>query len=354
MTEVDNRSALHAAWREYGDPRRITEVLDTSPRVSTNTVFRVELDDGSRVFGKVSHYGSYFLFAEDHDRLFRCTELLAGGPFADFLAPVLGHDTPRGRRAFTWYDERVWVAFYEEAPRAEALPRQLSMSEIRCLAAEMARFHAECRRIAPRIPSMSNSIKSDAIHLLDLLSSPFAPRNFDLQPEHIGVLHRHTHRFLMELENIRYDSWDRIPILVDWNLGNFSVRYDAPESFRLFSRWDYDWFRVESRLLDFYFLSRVSSATGDQTHWSYSPHTLVEPHFVEFVRAYHSVDPLTEDEIRFLPEAYRFFILNYVVREGARFFRPDLCTKFRSDVARTYLPACDRLDVTPLLRAIGA
>ncbi|MEY4361102.1 MAG: hypothetical protein RL391_408 [Actinomycetota bacterium] len=354
MSAVDNRSTLQSAWEAYGDPRRITAVLDTSPRVSTNTVFRIELDDGSRVYGKVSRYGSYFLFAEDHDRLFRCTELLADGPFAGFLAPVLGRETPRGRRAFTWYDERVWVAFYEEAPRADSLPRQLSLSETRCLAEDMARFHIECRRIAPKIPAMSNSIKSDAIHLLDLLSSPFAPKNFELQPEHIGVLHRHTHRFLMELERIRYDSWDRIPVLVDWNLGNFSVRYDSPGHFRLFSRWDYDWFRVESRLLDFYFLSRVSSATGDQTQWSYSPHTLTEPLFVEFVRRYHAIDPLSEDEIRFLPEAYRFFILNYVVREGARFFRPDLCNKFRSDAARSYLPACDRLDITPLLDAIGA
>jgi hypothetical protein len=160
----------------------------------------------------------------------------------------------------------------------------------------------------------------------------------------------------MELENIRYDSWKRIPILVDWNLGNFSVdNHDSStQPFTLFSRWDYDWFRVESRLLDFYFLSRVSSSTGDQTQWSYSPHTLVEPEFVEFISAYHEVFPLTESDIRFLPEAYRFFILNYVVREGARFFRPDLCTKFRSNAARSYLPAIDRLDLTPLLRAISS
>ena len=36
-------------------------------------------------------------------------------------------------------------------------------------------------------------------------------------------------------------------------------------TFRLYSRWDYDWFRIEPRLLDFYFLSRVSSKTGDRT-----------------------------------------------------------------------------------------
>ncbi len=352
MNFDDNRAALHAAWSSYGDDREIVSVDDTSPRVSTNTVYRLHLDDGSIVFGKVSNYGSYFLFAEDHDRLFRCTELLADGPFRNFLAPVLGVDTPLGRRPFTWYDQHRWVAFYQEAPRADSLPPQLTLEQIRSLARGMARFHLECARIAPDVPATSNSIKSDAIHLLDLLSSPFAPRNFDLPPENIGVLWRHTHHFLLELERIRYDSWSRIPVLVDWNLGNFSVKFGADGDFDLFSRWDYDWFRIESRLLDFYFLSRVSSATGDRTHWTYSPHTLVEPHFVEFVRAYHEIAPLSADEIRFLPEAYRFFVLNYVVREGARFFRPDLCTKFRHDAARVYLPACDDLDVGPLLRAI--
>ncbi len=53
--------------------------------------------------------------------------------------------------------------------------------------------------------------------------------------------------------------------------------------------------------------------------------------------------PLSEDEIRFLPEVYRFFILNYVVREGARFFRPDFCKQFRGDAVRTYLPALEAL-----------
>jgi len=37
-----------------------------------------------------------------------------------------------------------------------------------------------------------------------------------------------------------------------------------------------------------------------------------------------------------------------VVREGARFFRPDLCTAFRRDAVRTYLPNFDRLDFSPL------
>jgi len=349
MDEVVHRQALTKAWAEFGDRRSIIEVYDTSPRVSTNTVYRVALDDGTNVFGKVSNYGSYFLFAEDHDRLFRCTDLLRGSRFENFLAPVLGHHD----RPFTWYDGSLWVAFYAEAARADSLPPQLNSHMRTCLAREIAAFHLQCDAIAPSIPATSNSIKSDAIHLLDLLSSPFAPRNFEMPPEDIGVLWRHTHEFLMELERIRYDAWHRIPVLVDWNLGNFSVLTDETGSFSLYSRWDYDWFRLESRILDFYFLSRVSSATGDRTQWTYSPHTLVEPQFCEFLAAYHEVFPLSEEEVRFIPEAFRFFILNYVIREGARFFRRDLCLTFRSDATRFYLPALDRLDITPLLQATG-
>lgn len=352
VASAAHRAALQSAWVEYGDRRSIVGVHDTSPRVSTNTVYRVELDDGSNIFGKVSNYGSYFLFAEDHDRLYRCTQLLRGTRFADFLAPVLS----RNERPYTWYDGSLWVAFYGEAKRAESLPARLSEDQRQCLAREIARFHQACDGIAQAIPPTSNSIKSDAIHLLDLLSSPFAPRNFELPPEDIGVLWRHTHDFLLELERIRYDSWKRIPVLVDWNLGNFSVKFDpaGKDPFSLFSRWDYDWFRLESRVLDFYFLSRVASKTGDRTQWTYSSHTLREPQFLEFLAAYHSVFPLTEEEVRFIPEAFRFFVLNYVVREGARFFRRDLCLKFRADAARVYLPQMDSFDVGPLLRRLFA
>ncbi|MBM3827186.1 MAG: hypothetical protein FJW09_00930 [Actinobacteria bacterium] len=350
---ADHRSALYSAWEAFGDHRRIVAIYDTSPMVSTNTVYRLDLDlpddSGSRrVFAKISNYGSYFLFAEDHDRLFRCSQLLRGTRFDGFLAPVLG----RNDRPFTYYDERVWVAFYSEARRGESLPARLTARQTRCLAREMATFHDACTDIAPAVPATSNSIKSDAIHLLDLLSSPFASRNFELSTEHVSLLWRRTHDLLLTMENIRYDSWTRIPILVDWNLGNFSVRSDLSGDFELHSRWDYDWFRVESRILDFYFLSRVSSATGDRTHWTYSPHTLTEPSFADFIAAYHAVSPLTEEEIRFLPVAYTFFIVNYVVREGARFFRPDLCAQFRNDAARVYLPAVDRLNIDPLLRIV--
>ncbi|MFZ4719092.1 MAG: hypothetical protein ACOYMR_06690 [Ilumatobacteraceae bacterium] len=341
---LTHQAAAAAAWAAYGDPRALVRVDEVSADVSTNRVYRLHLEDGFTLISKVSSYGSYFLFYEDHDRLNRCTQLLRSTRFAGMLADIWQKDG----RLFTWYDRQMWAVFYDDVPRRDALPRVLTVDQIRNLAHEIAEFHMACTALAPDVPAGSKTIKSDAIHLLDLLESPFAPRNFELPPEAIGVLWRHTHHFLERLVAVGYDEWPKIPVLIDWNLGNFSVDTAPDGSFRLFSRWDYDWFRIEPRLLDFYFLSRVSSKTGDRTRFTYGPHTLVEPTFLAFLSAYRDVFPMSDDEVMFLPEVYRFFILNYVVREGARFFRPDLCSKFRADAVRTYLPALDRLDTTPL------
>jgi hypothetical protein len=343
---TSHRQAVDAAWAAYGDGRTIKSDDEVSANVSTNRVYRLHLDDGSTVISKVSSYGSYFLFVEDHEQLNRCASLLHSTRFSGMLADIWSRDG----RIFTWYDQHMWAVFYDDVPRRDALPRVLSTDQIANLATEMAEFHLACTDIAPHLPGASKTIKSDAIHLLDQLESPFAPRNFDLPPEAIGVLWKHTHRFLERLVEVGYDEWPKIPILIDWNLGNFSVDTTADGRFRLYSRWDYDWFRIEPRLLDFYFLSRVSSSTGDRTRFTYGPHTLVEPSFIAFLDAYRSVFPMNIEEVAFLPEVYRFFILNYVVREGARFFRADLCTKFRRDSVRTYLPALDVLDVSPLLK----
>ncbi len=340
-------AVLQQVWADYGDSRKVVGITEVSAMVSTNRVYRLDLDDGNHVYAKVSSYGSYFLFAEDHDRIHRLVEELRGTRFDGLLADVLTRDG----RIYTWYDQRQWAVLYRGLERRRSLPRILDDAEIERLAREIAEFHLACTELAPRLPLTSKSIKSDAIHLLDLLESPFAPRNFDLPAEHIGVLRRHTHAFLTRLDEMHYDYWTKIPVLIDWNLGNFSVTGEGA-NFRLFSRWDYDWFRIEPRLLDFYFLSRVSSRTGDRTQFTYGSHTMTEPRFQRFIRAYHQVMPLSVDDIRFLPEVYRFFILNYVIREGARFFRPDYCSTFRRQAVTHHLPALERLDITPLLKIV--
>ena len=340
------------AWASFGDARSIINFDEVSAHVSTNRVFRITLSDNSRLIAKVSSYGSYFQFAEDHDRLARCSALLRGGRWSGFLAEVL----TKNDRPFTWYDGACWAVFYTDVQGDTGLPRILDDTDVVSLASQIAEFHLACAAISPSLPPTSNSIKGDAIHLYDLLRDAEAMSHYSLDSLSITTLQRYTHDLLLHLEKVHYDEWTRIPILVDWNLGNFSVRPNPQaedSSFEFSTRWDYDWFRIESRLLDFYFLSRVSSRTGDQTQFSYSAHTLTEPRFVKFIAAYHQVYPLSKTEIEFLPFAYRFFILNYVIREGARFFRPDLCAQFRRDAAHHYLVESERLDLTELLKVVS-
>ena len=341
--------ATREAWKRFGDPRTITGIEEASAHVSTNDVYRVSLDDATAVFVKFSSYGSYFLFYEDHDRLHRCNELLRGTRYEHLMADVLTKDGA----PFTFYDGEMWAIFYQEASAdGRNLPRILSDHDVDNFADEIAAFHLTCSQIAPQIPPTSSSVKSDIVKLFDQVSDPHRGYERFLDKAGRATVRRHAHEFLTQLIELGYDDFQRIPILIDWNLGNFSVvtRTDpgGGDGFELFRRWDYDWFRIDTRMLDFYFLSRVSSQTGDRTVFTYSSHTLTEPRFRRFLHAYHRRFPLTHREVLFLKEAYRFFILNYVVSSGERFFRADLWPRLVKEAVNVYLPALDHLDLRPL------
>lgn len=349
--DARHRAVIDAAWSDFGDDRAIDSVEELSAMVSTNRVYRLRLADASTVIAKSSNYGSFFLFAEDHDRLHRTNLLLQGGPYRSFMANALVVDG----RPYLYYDGEMWVVFYEEVEMRDRLPKILRPKQVTRLGAEIGAFHRACSDVSALIPPPSKTAKSDAVNLLETLSSPSDREEFGLDRSRLDLVRRHTHRFLMAVHESGYDGWQKMPVLIDWNLGNFSVENDQAnrDAFRLFSRWDYDWFRIESRLLDFYFLSRVSSRTGDSSVFTYGSHTLLEPRFRRFLRAYHEVFPLSEPEIRFLGEAYRFFLLNYVVREGRHFFRYEFWQQLLHDAVDVQLPALDSLDLTPLLRDLG-
>lgn len=348
--DARHRAVIESAWDDFEDDRRVVAIDELSAMVSTNRVYRLTLDRGAPVIAKSSNYGSFFLFAEDHDRLHRTNELLSGGPFGEFMANALTRDG----QPYLFYDGEMWVVFYEEVAMRERLPKILSADQVATLGTEIARFHRACTSVSRLIPPPSKTAKSDAVNLFEMLGSRNARDHFGLDRSRLDLVRRHTHRLLMSIHESGYDYWPKIPVLVDWNLGNFSVEADPsdPDSFTLYSRWDYDWFRIESRLLDFYFLSRVSSRTGDRSVFTYGSHTLLEPQFVTFLQAYHATFPLTEPEVRFLVDAYRFFLLNYVIREGRHFFRYDFWQHLLHDTVDVQLPALEDVDVTPLLRSL--
>ncbi|HEY7625579.1 MAG TPA: hypothetical protein VH761_00875, partial [Ilumatobacteraceae bacterium] len=137
---ISHREAVDAAWDAYGDGRSIVAADDVSANVSTNRVYRIHLDDASTVVCKVSSYGSYFLFVEDHQQLDRCARLLRPTRFNGMLAEAWRHDG----RIFTWYDQHMWAVFYDDVPRRDLLPRVLSADQVTNLATEIAQFHLEC------------------------------------------------------------------------------------------------------------------------------------------------------------------------------------------------------------------
>ena len=59
---------------------------------------------------------------------------------------------------------------------------------------------------------------------------------------------------------------------------------------------------------------------GGSNIFSYLIDPVMEPRFLIFLKAYHAIYPITRDEVLFMREAYRFFILNYVVSMVTFFF----------------------------------
>ena len=80
---------------------------------------------------------------------------------------------------------------------------------------------------------------------------------------------------------------------------------------------------------------------------------MMEDRFITFLQEYHKVNPLTANELRFLREAYRFFILNYVIKNGSYFFSEQYATKLQAEAFDIYLPSVDRdFDPAKLIQAL--
>lgn len=344
---VEFTDLVASGWAAYGDRRGISSIREVSANVSTNHVYLVRLEDQSEVVAKTSSYGSYVHFRQDHRIIQQWIRRLSGTRFRAFLAGCLERDG----EVFTYREGNLWVVFYEKAPFYDFLPKVLGEAHILSLAREMAEFHLASSNAAPGLLPSWNSLGSDIASLYDALGNPAwrAVRRFSDELE--TTLRQECETFLTNAERLGYHAMRKLPLLVDWNIGNFSVGLDQ-NGFRFFTRWDYDWFRVEPRTLDFYFCARVVRAEGDQDTFSYTLSPLLEPRFLTFLRAYHDRLPLADEEVLFIKEAYRVFLLNYVVRSGEHFFREDICRRLQREAVEEYFPALEKADFRPLLAQI--
>lgn len=335
------QKVIRYAWRAYDHTRQIATIDDISARVSTNSVYKVVLEDGNVIIAKVTLFGSFENFAEDHTII----NVLANNlpvRYGDFLSRAL----MKGQNLFfhRHIDEvqDSWVIFYRPIHIEENPPRRFSPEQVRQLGREMAAFHRDCTLVSNTLPQSSRDMTTDVNALLRSARQDY--------PEYFPVIEQHCELFLQNTFRINVHGFRKIPVFIDWNIGNYSVNQNG----ELASRWDYDWFRMSTRVADFYFLSRVVSDVGDKTVFTYEIDRLMEPRFLDFLKAYHDVFPLTRPEVFFIKEAYRFFLLNYVLRLGRYFFQPTIAAKLAKDVIYQHLPTIEeKFDVNLLLNALG-
>jgi len=334
MPFIDFTAIVKEAWQAYDKTREIVRIVDISAKVSTNHVYRVTFNDRSFIIAKLSYYGQYEHFVEDHSIINSLSNNLPA-PFENFLARSL----MKGNELFVYRFKNIvldaWVVFYRPIKIKQRLPRRLDEEQIIKLGEQVALFHKACNNIRHTLPPSSKTMQVDVNSLLQQLDTEEGRYEHRM---HEDEIQKQSALFNEGFEKLGAGGFDKIPVFVDWNIGNFSV---SP-SFRLYSRWDYDWFRMDTRMLDFYFLSRVVSDIGDRTVFSYNIGPLTEKRFLLFLHAYHEVYPLTENEIRFLKEVYRFFILNYVIKDGRYFFHEIFATKLQKEAYDIYLPSIEK------------
>ncbi|MFB6318039.1 hypothetical protein [Saccharicrinis sp. FJH54] len=345
MRKIDYIQIIKHAWREFDDRHEIRGVYDVSAYVSTNQVYKISFYNREPVFAKLSDYGKFEDFREDHIIINNLANNLER-PYENFLAQSLVKKNELFIYLFHQENHSAWVVFYNPIRTMHKLPRRLDDKQIRKMGRELARFHRACTNVCNQLPNPSKTTVTDILALQRRISR----NEIEMCEVHKDMIKKHCDYYLNNADKVNYATgFETIPVFVDWNIGNFSISGDG----KFYSRWDYDWFRMSSRVMDFYFFSRVVSDVGDRTVFSYLVDTLMEDRFMMFLKEYHRIFPLTEPEVRFIKEVYRFFILNYVIKDGPYFFRKIYSSKLINEAYQTYFPAMDaNFKVEKILNAL--
>lgn len=345
MEKLNFKQIIKHAWTEFDGRHKIRGIYDVSAYVSTNQVYKISFYDRQPVFAKLSDYGRFEDFREDHIIINNLANNLEA-PYQNFLAQSLVKKNELFIYLFHQEDSSAWVVFYNPILIKNKLPRRLSEKNIRKLGRELARFHKACTNVSNQLPNASKTVITDVLSLIHSVKR----NEIKMCENHKTMVLKHSDVFLNNAYKVNYtEEFETIPVFIDWNIGNFSISGDG----KFYSRWDYDWFRMSSRVMDFYFISRVVSDVGDRTVFSYNIETLMEDRFIMFLKEYHRIFPLSEAEIRAIEEAYRFFLLNYVVKDGPYFFRQHYSNKLIKEAYDVHFPSIDsKFNIEKLLREL--
>jgi hypothetical protein len=299
---------IKKAWEGYDASKTIRSIEDISAMVSTNHVYSITFDDDDIIIAKLSNFGKYEHFKEDHRIIHSLSNNLLY-PFENLLAKSL----LKNNRVYIYRHKHaktdVWVVFYNPTRIMDRMPRRLDEHHICKLGQQIGKFHKACSRVKNVLPKSSKTLRTDIYALqqqLELKEKKFG------SPMQVDFLKYHCDLFLKNRSNYNMKSFETIPVFIDWNIGNFSVT----PNLELYSRWDYDWFRMSYRMLDFYFFSRVVSDVGDRTVFSY--------------------------------------VINYVIKDGKYFFNEQYAKKLQAEAFDIYLPSVDRdFDADKIISALN-
>ena len=217
MPFIDFTAIIKEAWIAYDSSREIRMITDISAQVSTNHVYQIVLKDKSILIGKLSYFGKYEHFVEDHTIINSLSNNLPA-PFANFLARSL----MKGNTLFVHRHQTevidAWVVFYRPIKIKHRPPRRLSEEQIIKLGKQFALFHKACHSIRHTLPPSSKTMEVDIRHLLQIMETDLGRHEYRM---HEGLIRQQASLFFNSMECLQANSLDKIPVFVDWNIGNF-------------------------------------------------------------------------------------------------------------------------------------
>src|ERR1700749_3514114 len=140
---ITSADIIKKAWQEYDPTKIISRVIDISVKVSTNYVFHVWFEDGDMIVAKLSYFGKYEHFKEDHRIIHSLSNNLLY-PFDNLLAKSL----LKNNHVYTYRHRKgktdAWVVFYNPSRVMQRMPPRLQEGHIRSFGRQIAKFHLAC------------------------------------------------------------------------------------------------------------------------------------------------------------------------------------------------------------------
>lgn len=185
-------SIVKNAWQNYDQSRTIKSVHDISANVSTNHVYRIDFEGDQPVIAKLSYFGHYEHFVEDHTIINGLANNLPS-PYENLLSRSLmkGNNLYIYRHHDSLLD--AWVVFYRPIEIKQRLPRRLDKNHIVSLGEQFAHFHKSCYSIRNTLPTSSKTQRTDIDHLQDIIETELGQFEHRL---HQSTIKKHCQYFI--------------------------------------------------------------------------------------------------------------------------------------------------------------